>query len=274
MSKRAFFSIGWALLVILAMGMGPRGVQTSGWCSIAAGEVKTLTPDKDRKKKRSSSRKKDRSKKESKPEKKACSPRSLPERKGVAAELIQALSFLPELQDLPKGADRIWLTVLVKLSSKESVLLEDMALELQNGDWVWTGLKAGENQSGKRLSELEKAGVKPDPCPSSPDRFLGEIRGNVKDKKWENMLLASTWKRNPASHSLVDDILEDRKACGRSAYDDELKRIPKLGELQPNVWLVVLKYEVTGKKHGRRVEIGLVPTTEGWRVAHLRIICN
>lgn len=207
-------------------------------------------------------------------DKKGCehSPPRIPA--GPVGPLLRAVSILPGVHDLPRATDQITLSALVALDDKNIILLDGIEARKQGKRWVWDAVRSTADGGRKRRDELKKAGVKPHECPDSPDPWLKTIYRNVRSKKWDEVLLASTYKRNPKAHSLVDDIEADMKACGKSRYVDVLKRgLPKLGAIPPEVWFFLVSWQVTGKT-GQQVELGVVPVKGGWRVAHLRVICT
>jgi len=188
--------------------------------------------------------------------------------------LLRAAGLLPAVHDLPRGTDQVALSALVVLDEKNIVLLDGVEARKKGKTWIWDAVRATSHHGKRRRDELRKAGVRPHAGAESPDRWLHKIYRPVRSKKWDQVLLPSTYKRNPGAHSLVDDIEADMKVCGRKRYVDVLKRrLPDIGPIPPEVWFVLVTYQITGRR-GRQVELGIVPVEGGWRVAQLRVICT
>ena len=193
---------------------------------------------------------------------------------GPIGPLLRAVSILPAVHGLPKGADQMSLAALVALDDRNIVLLDGIEARRKGKSWVWDAVKGTADGGRRRRDELRTAGVRPHGCPESPDEWLSRIYRSVRSKSWDEVLLPSTFKLNPKAHSLVDEIEADMATCGRSRYLEILKRqLPALGVIPPEVWFVKVTYQVTGKS-GQQVELGVVPVEGGWRVAHLRVICT
>jgi hypothetical protein len=193
---------------------------------------------------------------------------------GPVGPLLRAVSILPAVHDLPKGTDQLTLSALVALDDKNIILLDGIEARKTGKSWVWDAVRSTADGGRKRRDELKKAGAKPHRCPDSPDEWLKKIYRSVRSKEWDEVLLSSTYKLNPKAHSLVDDIEADMKACGKSRYVEVLKRgLPRIGAIPPEVWFFLASWQVTGKA-GQQVELGVVPTKDGWRIAHLRVICT
>jgi hypothetical protein len=206
--------------------------------------------------------------------KKGCkhSPPKVPA--GPVGPLLRAVSILPAVHDLPKGTDQITLSALVALDDKNIVLLDGIEARKSGKRWVWDKVRSTAEGGRRRRDELKKAGAKPHKCPDSPDKWLSKIYRSVRSKKWDEVLLSSTYKRNPKAHSIVDDIEADMKACGKSRYVDILKhKLASFGSIPPEVLFFMASWQVTGRS-GQQVELGVVPVKNGWRIAHLRVICT
>jgi len=197
-----------------------------------------------------------------------------PESPGPLGPLLQAAALLPAVHDLPRGTDQVSLSALVVLSEKNIVILDGVEARKKGKTWVWDAVRATSYRGKRRRDELRKAGVRPHQGPESPDRWLHKIYRPVRSKKWNQVLLPSTFKRNPEAHSLVDDIEADMSVCGKKRYVEVLKRrLPDIGPIPPEVWFVLVTYQITGRR-GRQVELGIVPVEDGWRLAQLRVICT
>jgi hypothetical protein len=238
-------------------------------------------PKKNRKKDRKkSSRKKDRkksSRKKTRPEQKSkpsCKARNITISPGPAGPLLQAVGYLPSPHRFPKGTDQVVLSALVQLGRKTAVLFDPIELRKKGKGWILDRIQAEDQRGAARIKQLHRVGVRPHPCPDSPDKFLSGIHRQIRKGTWEKVLLHSTWRWNPGAHSLVDDIAADMKLCGKKRYMRNLKKLPRFGEIKPETWFVLLKYQITGDSHGTQVELGLVPVDGSWRIAHLRMICN
>ncbi|MFH1530748.1 MAG: hypothetical protein ABIK09_08475 [Pseudomonadota bacterium] len=193
---------------------------------------------------------------------------------GPVGPLLRAVSILPAVHNLPKGADQVSLSALVALDDKNIILLDGIEARKEGKRWIWDGVRATADGGRRRQDELRKAGARPHGCPTSPDEWLKKIYRSVRGAKWDEVLLSSTYKLNPKAHSLVDDIEADMKACGKSRYVDILKnKLPVLGALAPEIWFAMVTWQITGTS-GEQVELGIVPVDGGWRIAHLRIICT
>jgi len=193
---------------------------------------------------------------------------------GPVGPLLRAVSILPAVHHLPKGTDQVSFSALVALDDKNIILLDGLEARKKGKGWIWDSVRATADGGRRRRDELRKAGARPHSCPDSPDAWLKKIYRSVRGKKWDEVLLSSTYKRNPEAHSLVDDIEADMKACGKSRYVDILKhKLPDLGTIAPEIWFAMVTWQVTGKS-GEQVELGVVPVEGGWRVAHLRVICT
>ena len=193
---------------------------------------------------------------------------------GPVGPLLRAVALLPTVHGLPKGTDQVTLSALIALDDKNIVLLDGVEARKKGKHWIWDGVKATADGGQRRRDELRKAGAHPHRCPDSPDKWLSTIYRSVRSKKWDEVLLSSTYERDPKAHSLVDDIEADMKVCGKSRYVDILKhKLPDIGAMVPEVWFVMVSHQVTGKT-GQQVELGVVPVKDGWRIAHLRVICT
>ncbi len=207
-------------------------------------------------------------------EKKGCAHKPSPVPPGPMAPLLSAVAALPAVHDLPRGTDQVSLSALVALDDKNIVLLDGVEARKKGRTWTWDAVRATADGGRKRRDELRKAGARPHACPDSPDKWLRKIYRSIRSKKWDEVLLPSTHKRNPKAHSLVDDIEADLKVCGKTRYLDTLKhRLPTIGAIPPEVLFFLVTYQVTGKD-GLQVELGIIPVEDGWRVAHLRMICT
>jgi hypothetical protein len=188
-------------------------------------------------------------------------------------EYFRALTQLPDLHAFPKDTRRWTVSALVK-TGKDAVLVDGLSFRRKGEAWIWDGMKAMSSGGATRIAALSEAGVSPDTCASSPDKWLVGLGALVKREEWDELLLDSTWKRNPEAHSLVDQIKTDLKACGRERYLANLARLPKFGLLSPSLWFLLLKVETGGDKRADYVELGLVPVKDQFRVASLRVVCT
>jgi hypothetical protein len=186
---------------------------------------------------------------------------------------FRALAQLPDLHAFPKDTRRWTVSALVKVG-KDAVLVDGLSFRRKGDSWVWDGMKALSSGGATRIAALSEAGVVTDTCARSPDKWLVSLGGLVKRESWEELLLDSTWKRNPEAHSLVDQIRTDLKACGKERYLANLGRLPKFGLVSPALWFLLLKVETGSDKRADYVELGLVPVKDQFRLASLRVVCT
>lgn len=187
---------------------------------------------------------------------------------------FHAFSQLPSFGELPKEVVSLTLSGLVKVQ-QEAVLFDGLVFLRKKKDWVMEGIKGLSNGGATRLAALSEAGVVPHDCAEDPAALLKRLPAAVREGRWDEVLLDSTWKLDPDAKSLVDEINADLKACGKKRYVENLGRLPKPGLMAPSLWFLLMKVELSAASGADFVELGLVPVKDsGFRVASLRVVCT